>query len=752
MSFKENYEILGELGQGAMGVVYKGRHRELERLVAIKCMQAETKTNVALQKRFFREAKYLAALSHPNVLIVYELIKEEKLFVIVEEYLTGKSLDELYPDTCENWQEAARICKEIAAGLSAVHERDIIHRDLKLANVIITHEKVAKIIDFGLASALAHETALTKTGCIVGTPMYMAPEQIMGECTKSSDVYSLGVILYRLLSGKIPHDGPSVDILLTQRLELSAEPISEVSSLSLPGELCKLIERMLSADPSLRPTANEVETILGKELQSTTQKIEKIKKSTAGKEKRFEDKIESQVERKNSNYVFLLCLPIILFLIFSAWPTPKKEVPLSREAITGHIIELGYDKSLLCLQTTKEGRLEVIVKAKETKEDHSDFRLDKKGNEWRLVISSLQPDCEYVVDTILVVNGRKASQSSMSFRTKAFQLSKFIDGATILVKGNGPRPNRILRSGYIDEKGRLLTNISECGFCLFSTEDGALKSHFPKDDGSLFPRVIGNYITTVSLKDYIQVIDCTQKKALWEKTFAMDLAQEYGFTEDVIVVLEWLGGLRAFDLATGKSRWRADDSMMTKPLKQSSSLLFVRTRYLKTRIFDLNTGAEKKVPFFLNGRQNPKRWLLSGNEHICLQEKGEVLLGSLAKEPRLITNIKAKPVDLATSDDAFYVLWSKPWTIEAFTKKSGTLLWRRTLTDVEFEKHAFKSIGNTLVLLVRNKVALFFNNRTGKSLGRLRGRIETTFGAYGHGDYGYFAQYRPPAIYRFPVK
>jgi serine/threonine protein kinase len=217
-----HYRIRQKIGQGAMGVVYEGWDERLQRPVAVKTIEAETQ-NGAARARFWREARTLACVNHPNVCQVYEVLEERNLFVLVMELLAGHSLaDHLHRETI-GASEALSIARQILQALQAMHDLGIVHRDLKPSNVFLTQHGV-KLLDFGLASTAnatqgrasnQTETADSFAGSIVGTPGYMSPEQAGGLAVgPTSDIFSLGCVFYELLTGKRPFEGNSVvDVL-----------------------------------------------------------------------------------------------------------------------------------------------------------------------------------------------------------------------------------------------------------------------------------------------------------------------------------------------------------------------------------------------------------------------------------------------------------------------------------------------------------------------------------------------------------
>jgi serine/threonine-protein kinase len=222
----EGYDILGELGRGGMGVVYKARHKKLDRLVALKMVIAGAHASQDQLDRFITEAQAVARLQHPDIVQVYEVSEHDGLPYFSLEFVEGGTLSHKIGGKPQSPQFASEIVLILAGAMHAAHKKNIIHRDLKPANVLLTAEGLPKITDFGLAKKLEDDSQQTRSGAIMGTPNYMAPEQAWGETKEIgplADQYALGAILYELLTGRPPfHGATPLDTLEQVR---SQEPI-----------------------------------------------------------------------------------------------------------------------------------------------------------------------------------------------------------------------------------------------------------------------------------------------------------------------------------------------------------------------------------------------------------------------------------------------------------------------------------------------------------------------------------------------
>jgi len=245
----QRYELLEEIGRGAMGVVFKGRDRRLSRVVALKRLPASLRNYPRAVQLFLREAQATARLNHPNIVTVYDADQEDGAFFITMELLEGQPLHVRLRDLGRlDPAEAMRIGEHVAEGLEYAHSRGVVHRDIKTANLFVTDDGVVKIMDFGLARMM-EEVRRAETG-IGGTPFYMAPEQVLGdEVDPRADLYSLGVTLFELVTGQVPF--PDGDITYHHRHTIP--PDARDLNPDVPSGLAELIDQLLSKSPDDRP-------------------------------------------------------------------------------------------------------------------------------------------------------------------------------------------------------------------------------------------------------------------------------------------------------------------------------------------------------------------------------------------------------------------------------------------------------------------------------------------------------------------
>ncbi len=245
------YRLLGEIGHGGMGVVYKAEDLKLRRLVALKFLPPHLVDSSELEERFLVEARAAAALSHPNICVVHEIGENEGRPYIAMEYVEGETLRARIKRSALSAEEALSIAVQVAAGLGETHGRGILHRDIKSANIMVTPRGQAKVMDFGLAK-LVGASSLTRSHATLGTVAYMSPEQARGEeLDGRTDVWSLGVVLYEMLTGELPFRGDHEQTVIHSILNSEPKPPSRVRA-GLPPGVDGVVGRALAKDVARR--------------------------------------------------------------------------------------------------------------------------------------------------------------------------------------------------------------------------------------------------------------------------------------------------------------------------------------------------------------------------------------------------------------------------------------------------------------------------------------------------------------------
>jgi serine/threonine-protein kinase len=272
-----HYQFLEKLGAGGMGDIYKARDTRLNRFVAIKVLAGDSAAEPERRRRFIQEAQAASGLNHPHIIVIHDIISEGETEFMVMEYVTGKTLADLIPKGGLRVPQALKYAVQMTGALSTAHAAGIVHRDLKPGNVMITDSGLVKILDFGLAKLTDRgpmsqvgdatqtiaDAPLTVEGSIVGTVSYMSPEQAQGKKVDSrSDIFSLGVVLYEMLTGSRAFGGDSALSTLSAILRDEARPIAEIAP-DVPPQLEQVITRCLRKNPDHRwQTMNDVQMAL----------------------------------------------------------------------------------------------------------------------------------------------------------------------------------------------------------------------------------------------------------------------------------------------------------------------------------------------------------------------------------------------------------------------------------------------------------------------------------------------------------
>jgi serine/threonine-protein kinase len=256
------YQLQKKIGAGAMAVVYKAKQVSLDRIVAVKVLPKRLSKNAEFVERFYREGKAAAALNHNNIVQAIDVGEAAGFHYFVMEYVEGKTVyDELAEAKIYQEAEAIRIVRQVAEALQHAHDRDIIHRDVKPKNIMLTGSRVAKLADMGLARAASDlEAAMAEAGRAYGTPYYISPEQIRGEVNidHRADIYSLGATFYHMVTGRVPFEGPTPSAVMHKHLKEPLTPPDHINT-RLTAGTAAIVEKMMSKNREQRyPSGREL--------------------------------------------------------------------------------------------------------------------------------------------------------------------------------------------------------------------------------------------------------------------------------------------------------------------------------------------------------------------------------------------------------------------------------------------------------------------------------------------------------------
>ncbi|HET91180.1 MAG TPA: FHA domain-containing protein [Chloroflexi bacterium] len=263
-----SYQIGEEVGQGGMATVYRAYQTQLERWVAIKIMHTAQASGTEFLTRFRREARAVAALRHPNILNIYDYGEERGIAYIVMEYIEGGTLKARLTGQPMEWPDAATLIIPVGHALAYAHSEGVVHRDVKPANVLLARSDWPMLADFGLVKIVGHQRGITRPGVTIGTPAYFSPEQAAGgEVDHRTDVYSLGIVLYQLLTGRLPFEADSPIEAMLRRLHDSPPPPRQLNPHITP-QLEAILLRALARDvetryPTMQDLVNDLSRVPG---------------------------------------------------------------------------------------------------------------------------------------------------------------------------------------------------------------------------------------------------------------------------------------------------------------------------------------------------------------------------------------------------------------------------------------------------------------------------------------------------------
>lgn len=262
------YQLIERVGSGGMAVVYRAQDRALGRIVAIKMLQESLTSDEGFLRRFQREAHAAANLTHPNIVTVHDIGQDGHRYYIVMEYVDGRTLKQLIRQYAENGRlmpvnRVLDLTVQICNGVGYAHRANLVHCDVKPQNILVTRDEQVKVADFGIARAMSQATQQLTTDQVWGTPQYFSPEQAAGEMpTPASDVYAIGILMFEMLTGRLPFQAESHTALALKHIQEPPPPVT-IYNPSVPKQLEQIINKLLAKEPAGRyRTAGQLGRIL----------------------------------------------------------------------------------------------------------------------------------------------------------------------------------------------------------------------------------------------------------------------------------------------------------------------------------------------------------------------------------------------------------------------------------------------------------------------------------------------------------
>ena len=409
------YELLEKIGDGGMAVVYKGKDKLLNRYIAVKILRPEFTKDATFVENFKRESQAAAGLSHPNIVGVYDVGREGNINYIVMELIEGETLNKIIEDEAPmDYRKVIDISKQVASALRVAHKNKIIHRDVKPHNIMITNDGVVKLADFGIARAV-NDATLSTGSKIVGSVHYFSPEQARGNYVdERSDIYSLGIVMYEMLTGKVPFDGDNPVTVALKHINEEIVPPIELEP-GIPPALDRCVmkatskyqtNRYANADELIQELENIsfVTNVAGQTIFEPSDVIEKRNKRRREYEKDIEEEFEARERerKKKARKRLIIILAAVLFLLIigglaAAW---KMGVFSSTKA--------APDLMDLTLEEATKKAEEEGFKVKQGKDIYSSDYA-----EGRICLQDPEPGTEMAKEGTITVNLSKGSKEGL---------------------------------------------------------------------------------------------------------------------------------------------------------------------------------------------------------------------------------------------------------------------------------------------------------------------------------------------------
>ncbi len=495
------YELLEKIGDGGMAVVYKGKDKLLNRFVAVKILRPEFTKDATFVENFKRESQAAAGLSHPNIVGVYDVGREGNINYIVMELIEGDTLNKIIErEAPMDYRKVIDISKQVASALRTAHKNKIIHRDVKPHNIMVTNDGVVKLADFGIARAI-NDATLSTGSKIVGSVHYFSPEQARGNYVdERSDIYSLGIVMYEMLTGKVPFDGDNpVTVALKHINEEITPPRELVPSIPPALERCVMkatskfqTNRYASADELIQDLDNIsfVTNIAADSIFESTEVVEKRNKRQKDLEKNIEEVVEAREhDRKKKRRKVVAIVTAILVVLgaagggYAAW----KMGAFSSTKAAPNLLDKTYDEAVEIAES--EG-----FKVKKGKDIYS-----SEYAEGRICQQDPQPGIEMPKEGTITINVSKGNKEGLVPSLIGMQK----DDVEAYLKSYGYELGNVKTITSHEKEGKVLEQTPVAG----STLDKESSVDIVVSDGKGTEKAIVPSVTRMSLKDAKQAIE-----------------------------------------------------------------------------------------------------------------------------------------------------------------------------------------------------------------------------------------------------
>ena len=712
------YEVFDEIGRGATGIVFRARSLKDGSDVAIKILKSSLSSQSDIARRMKREWKILHECSHPNLVRVLEFGDEDNGCYLVQEFLEGQPLEDYLEDREKiSVSEAKHIAKQIASALAYTHERGVIHRDLKPDNIIVQGGKNIKVLDFGFAHTIDATTALTKTGAFIGTPLYMAPEQLLGEgVTDKADTYALGTVLYRALVGSLPFGDNLAGLM---RKTKSAAP-------SLKGkteaDLAGLIDEMLAIAPGSRLSMSEV---LAKLESKKTEAPTRTKKPRLKRKKRLET-----VGRWRALLITGAMIAAVLLLLLLCRPQSSIETranhnslkldKFSIRSLTATSMSLEFESSLPC-----NARLTLVDDMTGEKYDRT-MRGD--GPSWHEEFTPLSAGHRHELRIELEKDGKFFKSAPKMMTTSAVRKRVLYDCGSqllsILMDRGGIdvfiEQKHTMSSGFL-VKSELYAAFPQFGVVALDVQTRKTLWNNSKLMGVKSIRKCFDDIVTL---DVDNVCSLSRKTGVvnWAKHFSVGLDKLFYIWNENVFVYARDGTVNCLERKYGSVVWQRKHlpSEALKGWTVGESALITKSRTHLAHAFDVRTG--KPIAGF--PQELPQGHTISPIEAsgkiFWAFNDGRITIGTLGAAPSMTIFFGGQAGALAYETGRLFVGTWKPGDVMAFDAKTGNLLWSKKLDRQVNPKVGMHIANNRLYLADENFSVYCFHTISGRLLWKVK--------------------------------